>query len=207
MKLGYQIDWEDVLVDISVPTLVLHRTGDLVAPVRQARKLAEGIPDAKYVELPGVDHLMWVGDQDAIVREVEAFVEDLGPAVDTRPSRSRRNSGSPREKKKSCDWSPPASQTSKSRGRCSSVRRRRASTSRAFSRSSASSGGPRLQPRPTNSDSSTRATADGRSRVCLDILLQRWLSGGWATTRSRLRSAIRVPRERWRSCVDSRDQN
>jgi pimeloyl-ACP methyl ester carboxylesterase/DNA-binding CsgD family transcriptional regulator len=86
MNLGYQIDWEDALADISVPTLVLHRTGDLVAPVRQAQKLAEGIPGAKYVELPGVDHLMWVGDQDAIVREVEAFVEDLGPALDARPA-------------------------------------------------------------------------------------------------------------------------
>ena len=86
MKLGYQIDWKGALADISVPTLVLHRTGDLVAPVRQARKLAEGIPGAKYVELPGVDHLMWVGDQDAIVREVEAFVENLGPGLETRPA-------------------------------------------------------------------------------------------------------------------------
>jgi pimeloyl-ACP methyl ester carboxylesterase/DNA-binding CsgD family transcriptional regulator len=80
MKLGYQIDWEDALPDIHVPTLVLHRTGDLVVPVRQARKLAEGIGGARYVELPGVDHLMWVGDQDAIVREVEAFLDEVRPA-------------------------------------------------------------------------------------------------------------------------------
>ena len=46
MKLGYQIDWEAVLPCIHVPTLILHRTGDLVVPIRQARKLAEGIPGA-----------------------------------------------------------------------------------------------------------------------------------------------------------------
>lgn len=78
MKLGFQIDWKAVLPNIQVPTLVLHRTGDLVAPVRQGRELAEGISGARYVELPGVDHLMWVGDQDAIVREVEAFLKEVG---------------------------------------------------------------------------------------------------------------------------------
>jgi pimeloyl-ACP methyl ester carboxylesterase len=57
MNLGYQIDWEAVLPRIHVPTLILHRTGDLVVPIRQARKLAEGILGARFVELPGIDHL------------------------------------------------------------------------------------------------------------------------------------------------------
>jgi pimeloyl-ACP methyl ester carboxylesterase/DNA-binding CsgD family transcriptional regulator len=78
MKLGYQIDWEAVLPSIKVPTLVMHRTGDLVAPVRQARKLAEGIPGAKFVELSGIDHLMWAGDQDAIVEALRAFLKEAG---------------------------------------------------------------------------------------------------------------------------------
>jgi pimeloyl-ACP methyl ester carboxylesterase/DNA-binding CsgD family transcriptional regulator len=78
MKLGYQIDWEAVLPRINVPTLVLHRTGDLVVPIRQARKLAEGIPDARFVELPGIDHLMWAGDQDAIVDAARSFLEEAG---------------------------------------------------------------------------------------------------------------------------------
>ena len=79
MQMGYAIDWEELLPTIHVPTLVLHRSGDLVVPVHQGRKLAELIPEAKFVELPGNDHLMWAGDQDAIVREVEAFVSSIGP--------------------------------------------------------------------------------------------------------------------------------
>src|SRR5215207_5667487 len=78
MKLGYQIDWEAVLPRIQVPTLILHRIGDLVVPIRQARKLAEGIPGARFVELPGIDHLMWAGDHDAIVDAVRSFLEEAG---------------------------------------------------------------------------------------------------------------------------------
>jgi DNA-binding CsgD family transcriptional regulator len=78
MKLGYQIDWEAVLPRIHVPTLILHRTGDLVVPIRQARQLAEGILGARFVELPGIDHLMWAGDHDAIVDAARSFLEDAG---------------------------------------------------------------------------------------------------------------------------------
>jgi DNA-binding CsgD family transcriptional regulator len=90
MQLGYRIDWEQSLGEIDVPTLVLHRVGDLVVPVRQARKLAQGIRRARYVELPGVDHLMWVGDQEAVLREVQSFVEGLAPS-------SPRSLGDPAE--------------------------------------------------------------------------------------------------------------
>ncbi len=86
MKLGYQIDWQATLPDIHTPTLVLHRAGDLVVPARQGRKLAEGIPNATYVELPGVDHLMWAGDHDAIVNEVESFLQDIGPPRKEHPA-------------------------------------------------------------------------------------------------------------------------
>jgi class 3 adenylate cyclase len=79
MQLGYQVNWEAVLPAIRVPTLVLHRSGDLVVPIRQGRKLAEGIPQARFVELTGVDHLMWAGDQDAIVGEVQRFLADVHP--------------------------------------------------------------------------------------------------------------------------------
>jgi pimeloyl-ACP methyl ester carboxylesterase/DNA-binding CsgD family transcriptional regulator len=78
MKLGYQIDWEETLPRICVPTLVLHRTGDLVVPIHQGRKLAAGIRGARFVELPGMDHLMWAGDQDAIVDSVRAFLDEIG---------------------------------------------------------------------------------------------------------------------------------
>jgi pimeloyl-ACP methyl ester carboxylesterase/DNA-binding CsgD family transcriptional regulator len=77
-RLGYQIDWEAVLPSIRVPTLVLHRTGDLVVPIRQARKLAEGIPAARLLELPGIDHLIWAGDQDAVVDAARGFLAEAG---------------------------------------------------------------------------------------------------------------------------------
>ena len=97
MKLGYQIDWEAALSDIHIPTLVLHRGGDLVVPVRQARKLAQGIVGARYVELPGVDHLMWAGDQDAVLREVELFLNSLGTSRGARPASAGEDSLSERE--------------------------------------------------------------------------------------------------------------
>jgi len=79
MQMGYALDWEEFLPAIHVPTLVLHRTDDLVVPVHQGRRLAELIPGAKFVELPGSDHLMWAGDQESMLREVEAFVASIGP--------------------------------------------------------------------------------------------------------------------------------
>jgi class 3 adenylate cyclase len=79
MQMGYALDWEELLPAIHVPTLVLHRVDDLVVPVHQARRLAELIPGAKLVELEGNDHLMWAGDQESMLREVEAFVASIGP--------------------------------------------------------------------------------------------------------------------------------
>jgi pimeloyl-ACP methyl ester carboxylesterase/DNA-binding CsgD family transcriptional regulator len=68
------IDVRDVLPSISVPTLVLHRTGDQFCPIGNGRYLAEHIPDAQFVELEGDDHLPITGDSDAIADAVEAFV-------------------------------------------------------------------------------------------------------------------------------------
>jgi pimeloyl-ACP methyl ester carboxylesterase len=69
-----EIDVRPILPAVHVPTLVLHREGDMVVPVGQGRRLAELIPDADYVELPGNDHLVTVGDQDGLVDEVEEFL-------------------------------------------------------------------------------------------------------------------------------------
>ena len=67
-------DARHVLPVVRVPTLILHREGDRVARVDGARYIAERIPGARYVELPGSDHFPWVGDTDAILDEVEEFV-------------------------------------------------------------------------------------------------------------------------------------
>src|SRR5262249_7608529 len=69
---------------VAVPTLVLHRTGDNAISVEHGRYVAERIPGAKYVELPGNDHSPWAGDADAIVNEVQAFLTGVrrGPDAD-----------------------------------------------------------------------------------------------------------------------------
>lgn len=73
-KMNAEIDVRHVLPSIRVPTLVIHRAGDMCLKVEEGRYVAEHIPGAKYVELPGVDHLPFVGDQDAILDEIEEFL-------------------------------------------------------------------------------------------------------------------------------------
>ena len=68
------IDVRGVLPSIRVPTLVLHRTGDRCLKVEEGRFLAEHIPGATFVEQPGDDHLPFVGDQEAMLSEIERFL-------------------------------------------------------------------------------------------------------------------------------------
>ena len=72
--MNYEIDVRHVLASVSVPTLVLHRTGDRACNVEHGRYLGQHIPGAKYVEFPGDDHLPWVGDVDALYNEIQAFL-------------------------------------------------------------------------------------------------------------------------------------
>src|SRR5262249_11475818 len=63
-----------LLPKVSVPTLVMHRTGDRVVEVGNGHYLAERIPDARWVELTGDEFLLWAGDLDAIADETEEFL-------------------------------------------------------------------------------------------------------------------------------------
>jgi len=74
MDLYREIDVRPALPAIDVPTLVMHRAGDKLVPAFHGHYLAEGIPSARYVELEGDDHLWVIGDQDAILDEVEEFL-------------------------------------------------------------------------------------------------------------------------------------
>ena len=76
------IDIRRVLPSVRVPTLVLHRRGDLDAHIEEGRYIARQIPGARFVELPGVDHLPWVGDADALLDEVEEFLTGMRHAVE-----------------------------------------------------------------------------------------------------------------------------
>jgi len=65
-----------------VPSLVIHRSDDQCLKVEEGRFVAQRIPDAKFVELPGNDHLPFVGDQDAILDEVEEFLTGVRHPVE-----------------------------------------------------------------------------------------------------------------------------
>jgi class 3 adenylate cyclase/alpha-beta hydrolase superfamily lysophospholipase len=67
-----QIDIRGVLPSVSVPTLVLHVDGDRFVPIEAGRHLAEGIPGARLVTLPGIDHAFWLAD--GLPQEIERFV-------------------------------------------------------------------------------------------------------------------------------------
>jgi pimeloyl-ACP methyl ester carboxylesterase len=73
IRLDMELDIRDVLPSVRLPTLVIHRTDDIL-PVEGARWLAEQIPDARFVELGGEDHWPWITDPDEIVDEVEEFL-------------------------------------------------------------------------------------------------------------------------------------
>jgi pimeloyl-ACP methyl ester carboxylesterase len=73
LRLDMELDIRDVVPTIGVPTLVIHRTEDPI-PVEGARWLAEQIPDARFVELPGDDHWPWISDPDEVADEVEEFL-------------------------------------------------------------------------------------------------------------------------------------
>ncbi len=73
-RMNADIDIRSLLPSIRVPTLVLHRTGDRCLKVEEGRYLASKIPGATFVELEGNDHLPFLGDQDAMLREIEQFV-------------------------------------------------------------------------------------------------------------------------------------
>jgi pimeloyl-ACP methyl ester carboxylesterase len=81
MRASFGTDTRAILPTIAVPTLVLHRSDDRGVHVEQGRYLAAHIPGARYVELPGVDHLPWV-DGDDILAEIEAFVTGERPLVE-----------------------------------------------------------------------------------------------------------------------------
>ena len=72
-------DMRATLALTRTPTLVLHRAGDRYIPVAHGRYIAEQIPGAKYVELPGDDHLHYVGDADRMLEEIEYFITGVRP--------------------------------------------------------------------------------------------------------------------------------
>jgi pimeloyl-ACP methyl ester carboxylesterase len=83
-RMSYEIDIRHILPAVRVPALILHTTGDRTVDIAASRYLAERIPGAKLVELPGVDHLPWADGADRILDEIEEFLTGVrhGPEPD-----------------------------------------------------------------------------------------------------------------------------
>jgi pimeloyl-ACP methyl ester carboxylesterase len=79
MRMNTSIDTRSALPLIQAPTLVLHRTGDRDAKVDEGRWIASQIPNARFVELPGDDHIPWVGDAELVLDLVEEFLTGTPP--------------------------------------------------------------------------------------------------------------------------------
>jgi class 3 adenylate cyclase len=85
MRMAFDIDVRHVASAIHVPTLILHRVGDMVCHVENARFLARHIPGARYVELPGADHVPWGEDADRVLAEIQDFL--VGTREPAQPDR------------------------------------------------------------------------------------------------------------------------
>jgi pimeloyl-ACP methyl ester carboxylesterase len=78
LEANLEIDVSHCLSSITSPTLVLHRRDELV-PIELARDMASRIPGARMVELPGANHLPWLGDAATVLDLIEEFVTGAAP--------------------------------------------------------------------------------------------------------------------------------
>jgi class 3 adenylate cyclase len=80
-KLNMALDVRHVLPAIQAPALVLHSSGDRLISIGSSHYLAEHIPGAQFVELPGADHVPWYGAQTSFLGAIEDFLQaPTGPA-------------------------------------------------------------------------------------------------------------------------------
>jgi pimeloyl-ACP methyl ester carboxylesterase len=81
MCVNFEIDVRDILPSVRVPTLVIRNDGDVFTP-EVTRHLADQIPDARYVVLPGRDHFAW-REEDGVTQEIEEFLTGERSAPET----------------------------------------------------------------------------------------------------------------------------
>jgi class 3 adenylate cyclase len=74
LKMNTELDVRDFLTQVRAPTLVLHREGDLVVEAGHSRYLADHLPGATLVELPGEDHWPWAGDAERVAAEIQELM-------------------------------------------------------------------------------------------------------------------------------------
>src|SRR5260370_40643311 len=81
VQMFLDIDVRHVVPSVHVPTLVVHRTRDRLVNVRHGRWLAEHLPNARLLELPGDDHVPWYYDSDEWLGEIQQFLTGARPAA------------------------------------------------------------------------------------------------------------------------------
>lgn len=79
-----EIDVREILTAIHVPTLIVQRAGDRWVRPEEGRYLAQHIAGARYLELPGDDHVIWGADSDRLVDEMQSFISALPPSGPSR---------------------------------------------------------------------------------------------------------------------------
>jgi pimeloyl-ACP methyl ester carboxylesterase len=79
------IDVRDVLPTVHVPTLVMHRRYDRLVNIRAGRYLAERMPNARFVEVPGDDHTPWYEEPERSLGEIQEFL--TGARFEPEPDR------------------------------------------------------------------------------------------------------------------------
>jgi pimeloyl-ACP methyl ester carboxylesterase len=75
-EMNAQVEVTELAKQLRVPTLVLHCTGDRVAPLQEGRDMARLIPGASLIELPGNNHVLLAGTPafDRFLEEATGFV-------------------------------------------------------------------------------------------------------------------------------------
>jgi class 3 adenylate cyclase len=82
VQMLHESDVRHVLPTIRVPTLVIQHTEGARIGAPHGRYLAEHIDGARYVELPGRDNLIWAGDQERLIEEIQEFLTGTRPVVE-----------------------------------------------------------------------------------------------------------------------------
>jgi pimeloyl-ACP methyl ester carboxylesterase len=79
LRMMLDVDVRPLLPAIRVPVVILHRAGDVAVDISHSRYMADHIPGARYVELPGSDHLPWIGDTEPFVAEIQELLTGTRP--------------------------------------------------------------------------------------------------------------------------------
>jgi class 3 adenylate cyclase len=78
LEFAGQANYESFLPMLRVPTLVLHRRDNRIWDIEASRAAAQLIPGARFVELPGSENDIFLGDTEPVLAEIEQFLSEPG---------------------------------------------------------------------------------------------------------------------------------